>query len=616
MNKVRASLGLTLLAFPMVAAAQAAAATSTFNLFYDAAENETQESDLQPGLTQFVIDEMRHWQTNGIELTKDDIDAAIHYKLWANDGSGLCQNKHSVTDGSPYTFLQGGDNSPGSCASLLRDIESLINSEREFSGLGTDLLGIAGGAEDAVSDEPSHAVNMAATALVLRRVWSGTGAAAIPWDGTADTELQTLDGDLGGLGKEDLDKAVIRFRHGYFREQREADPRFSGVMDNIGDDLRAVANRLGITGDPKQVGVFTVPKLQTKNLAVWIRKDDLGLLFVYPTHFPRFKIGEADDYPTIALVGSGTLAYPFEYTGTTPPSGPAIDSPLCSRMLGRQGYLCRAVPSPAINCPGPATSDKITLVKCEEKIFITKSGPRICPDFHKIFENDPSLTDPADAGQLNPALKQTNTGSICSPEKKVIYQDDIESHACYIGFCLLQSMTGHTLVPNRNPAVINEATSPYLACVRPDPQLGLYTEIVEQSPYPLPEYLGPFLVRDFERQYCSANGNPPQALAGFCRYNDNLNAALPLNLNSRNALASGDEAQAVEYRQGLQDLTATLTGQRAAIDQSIELERKVFAKLANFINQTASLLLELKNAPLTKTACPWTGQFKSSTPAP
>ena len=609
MKHLRLAAGIVLALVPASVHAQA----STFDLFYEATENETQTNDLMPGLVDFVIREMEHWHTNGIVLTRADIDAALQGKLWAPDGSGLCQNKSSM-NGVPYTFIVGGNDSAGACAGLLHDIESLINAEREISSLGTDLLGIAGGTEASIADEPGHAVDMAAMALVLRRVWSGTGSAVIPWDGSADGELQALDGSLSGLSEEELDKAIIRFRHGLFRDQRENDPRFSGIATQVETGLQDLANRLGITGNPRQVGVFAVPKLrQTKNVAVWIRKDDVGLLYVYPTHFPRFSIEQADEYPEISQTGSGTLAYPFEYTGSTPPSGPAIDSPLCSRMVGRQGYLCRPLSDPGENCPSPNASDRITLVKCDDKVFITQSGPRICPDFRKLFENDPNLTDPANPGELNPNLKLTNTGSICSPEKKVIYQDDIESHACYIGFCLLQSMTGHTLIPNRSPAVINEATSPYLACIRPDPQLGLYTEFVENSPYPVPEYLGTFLGRDFQRQYGATTGNAPQPLPGFCQYDDNLNAALPLNLFSANEQHALEESRSVQYRQEMMNLVAGLAGQRASIDQSIELQRKVFAKLANFIQQTASLLLELKNAPLTKTACPWTGQFKSST---
>lgn len=609
------AIGLLLATLPSVAFAQPAPPQSTFDLFYSETENETKEADLPPAMTQFVIDQMRYWHGDGIVLTKDDIDAAIHGRYWTPEGDGLCQGKQKLS-GESYDFLQGGDDTPASCTALGVDIATLINREREINGLATDLLGIAGGAETSIADEPSHAVDMAGMAMVLRRVWSGTGSAVIPWDGSADTQFHDLDGVLSGLSEEDLDKAIIRFRHGFFRDQREADPRFSGVADDVHDKLSDLAGALGITGDPSITGIFAVPKPTTPNVAVWIRKDDLGLLYVYPTHYPRFRYIEAGGAYPEEKSGSGTLAYPYEYEGSTPSSGPLFDSPLCSRLVGQQGYLCRPVPDPDTNCPPPGSSDKITLVKCEERTFSTTRGPNVCPEFRRIYDNDPNLTDPTDPAKINPALVLADTGSICTPENKVVYQDDIASHACYVGYCLRQSMSGHTLVPNRNPVLITEATSPFLACIRSDPQLGLYTETVQQSPYPLPEYLGPFLVRDFERQYCETTGNPPQALAGFCGYDDNENAARPQYLNSMTALKAVGEQNAVAYRQGIQNLSAMITGQRAVTDQSIDVYRKVFAKLANFIQQTANLLTELKNAPLTTVACPWTGQFKSSVPSP
>jgi hypothetical protein len=56
---------------------------------------------------------------------------------------------------------------------------------------------------------------------------------------------------------------------------------------------------------------------------------------------------------------------------------------------------------------------------------------------------------------------------------------------------------------------------------------------------------------------------------------------------------------------------AATMGERAALDQSIQLNRKVFARLAHTIKHIAELILQLKKAPLTQTACPWTGPFKT-----
>jgi hypothetical protein len=61
---------------------------------------------------------------------------------------------------------------------------------------------------------------------------------------------------------------------------------------------------------------------------------------------------------------------------------------------------------------------------------------------------------------------------------------------------------------------------------------------------------------------------------------------------------------------------ATIIGQRAAGEQAHQVERKVFASLATLVQQTADLILELKRAPLTQSACPWTGPVISSSVAP
>ena len=50
-------------------------------------------------------------------------------------------------------------------------------------------------------------------------------------------------------------------------------------------------------------------------------------------------------------------------------------------------------------------------------------------------------------------------------------------------------------------------------------------------------------------------------------------------------------------------------GQRAALDQTVLMEQKLFASVAQFIQQMADLFLELKRAPVTTVACPWTGPF-------
>lgn len=584
-----------------------------FDTFYEESQNASADTKPSERIAQFVVKEMESWNTRGIQLTVDDIDVALAAAYAAEGGDGLCDNKVDMA-GNPYTFEFGPASTPGTCLALRASILSVLNAEREAEELGSDLMTIASSSELAVADEPHRPLDMALYTLLLRRVWSGTGASIIPWDGSADSQFDTLDGHLKALDEEDLEKAVLRFHHGYFRDQREADPRMSGVMDQIGDDLSDLASALGITGDPQAVGIFATPKLQAKNVALWIRRDDVGLLWIYPTGAFRLNLRPADEYPEFVNNGE-SLAYPFAYEGGAPPSGPGIESPLCSRMIGRQGYLCRPLPPTAENCENTDDGSNITLVKCSEEVTETQSGPEICKGFEKLFSDTGlPLQDPANPGRLNPALTKADYAKICSPENKVIYQDDITSNACYVGLCLLQSMSGHTLVPNRNPVLLNEATSPYLACIRPDPQLGLYTEIAEDSPYPLPEYLGVFLVNDFERQYCSKDGDAPQALLGLCAYNDNANAALPIANPLVNEQVTAASSQFLAARGEDFNAIAASVGQRVALNQTIELERKMFAKLAHFIQHIADLFGELKRAPITQSACPWTGMFKIPSP--
>lgn len=588
---------------------QVMAASSMYQLFYEGAMDGISTAELSPDFEQYIIEEMKKWEGEGIILTGEDIRYAVTDKLWGVNGSGLCVNKQSVS-GVAYDFTMGGTHR-GSCTQLQADILALIVAERQANQLGADLLAITNGAELAVADEPHRPVNMAEIAMLVRRIWSGTGASVLPWDGTAESDLQDLDDELQGMSTEDLDKAILRFHHGYFRDLREEDPRFSGIADSVGGRLNALASTLRSTGNPDHVGIFAIPKLKTPNVALWARRDDIGLHWIYPSHITRLRYEVADQYPELVL-NSETLAYPFEYEGSrTSPDN--VKSPVCSRTMGREGYLCRPLPDPEQNCDDPSDPDAISLVLCDEKVTRTVSGPSVCADFGQLFADDGTpLEDPSSPGEVNPALTEADVAKICSPERKILYKDDIESHACYIAFCLLQSMSGHTLVPNRSPVVMNEAQSPYLACMRTDPQIGLYTELVGESPYPMPEYQGSFLVRDFDRAYCGVFGDAPQPLGGLCAYNDNAQAALPHYTAVFNAQMIEREGTAIRYRQEVANSLAAAVGQRVALDQSAEVQRKTFAKLANFIDQIASLILELRHAPLTQTACPWTGHFRSS----
>lgn len=602
---------------PVAAYAQTTATGDTlFDLFYEETHVTSSQVSPSPRVIRYVQEEMRSWGDRGVVLSVDDIDRAIAGALFQESGDGLCQNKVD-TAGQAHEFVQGAATIPGSCLALQSDILALIAAEAEVAELGADLMTIANGAELAIADEPHRPLDMALLSLLLRRVWSGTGASVIPWDGSAASEFAALNDALSALEPEELGDAVLRFHHGYFRDQRENDPRFSGVQDTVGDKLSDLARTLGITGNQSALGIFATPSLRARNVALWARGDDIGLLWIYPTHAPRLRVAAAGAYPEFAENGDA-LAYPFSYTGDTPAEDRDSETPLCSRMIGRYGYLCRPQPASTTECENTSDGSTIALVQCSPtSSSSTQRGPSVCPEFAGIFtDTGIPLEDPANPGRLNPALTKADYAHICSPEQKVLYQDDVTSNACYIALCLAQSMSGHSLIPGRNSVVTNEASSPYLACIRPDPQLALYTEVAADSPYPLPEYLGQFLVRDFERQYCSKNADAPQALLGLCVYNDNENAALPISAQFANAQLT-TQLQEASRKRG-EDFTsiAASIGQRVALDQSIQLQRKMFAKLAHFIQHIADMFLELERAPLTQSACPWTGMFRSSTPAP
>ncbi len=587
-------------------------AASTFDLFWD--ESKFSRPSVIPThqVMQFVINEMRHWEGRGIVIGEDDIKAAMQMDLGT-----LCLNKVDVSD-QPLTHLQEMGTEDTGCLALRKAILSLLFSEKEAMELGNDLLSAANGSELSIADEPHRLLRVGALSLILKEIWSGKALGLIPWDTGPDLQrkVDDLDDSLLALTSEELDAVILRFHYGYFRDQREQDPRFSMVGLPVVDALQHLADELGITGDPKAIGEFTTPGpgagMRTPNVALWARKDDIGLGWIHPPHFSRLQIREADQYPVLAdEPGATTLAYPFNYGGSTP-SSPPVKSPLCSRTVARYGYLCRRVPVSHSECQNDEEG-KISLVECtdEEEVTETKQGPSICLGLDNLYIDDGTpLVEDENPGQLHPDLTPADTAHLCSPETKILYQDDISAHACYIGLCLLQSMSGHTLIPNRNPVLTNETTSPYASCVRADPQLGLYSEAAHDSPYPLPDYIGHQLVQEFDREYCQKTGDAPRPVLGDCAFFSNQVTAQPSYLQHTVTNTLVNEAASVARNQENFLSLATAIGQRVSIDQTVVLERKLFAGLAAFMQQMADLLSELKRAPITTTACPWTGPFQ------
>jgi hypothetical protein len=601
---------LTVLLCTLLSQGTKVQAAGMFNMFYSGAAGTAPFVYPDQQAMDFVIDEMKTWQGHGIELTEDDIRLAVEN----NVRDTLCQNKVTTDTGNRIVFVTGGAAEGESCLGLQRDILSLLKAEQEAEQLGTDLLTIANGSELAIANEPHRPFEMGRAALLVERTWIGTGSAIIPWDGTADNEVEALEQRIGALTTStEYDTAMLRYHHGYFRDKREQDPTFMGVTNGIGEALKAIADKLKITGDPLAVGEFATPKLiSLGNIALWARGDDLGLLYITPVHFPRLKIERATDYPTM-VPGGEKLAYPFSYRGTTIPTDPNIRSPLCSRTVGRYGYLCRTKPEVDPDC-AEDVDDGITLVKCSEETTNTESGPKECTDLENLYEDTGEpLADPAGTGQRNPALVPADLSTICTPDTKILYQDDIVSHTCYIGHCLIQSMMEHTLVPNRNTVLVNENTSPYLSCMRADPALGKYMEVPHETPYIFPAYIGHYLAMDFEREYCVKNGTIPHPLAGFCAYRDNRKSNSPDYQQLFDTVLTRKDALDVETDQETFVSLGAAIGERAALDQALVVERKVFGSFAAFVQQVADLFMELKKAPITTTPCPWTGPFR---PAP
>lgn len=544
----------------------------------------------------FIIEAMREWNDTGIVLTSADIRAAVN-----GNHKGICSDDKVDTNGKKIEFTQAN------CYELMTALVSLIRGEQEAVLLAKDLLFITNGSELSVSDEPNRPVHMPHTALLLRRVWSGTGGGIIPWNEDHDDLVSELDTLLSE--ESDIDAVIRRFRHGYFRDRRENDPTLQGIGDPIRDKLRQLADALGISGDQQAVGEFAVPKL-SNNMGFWARKDDIGLYWVYPIRFKYWNIQPGGTYPRMVSNGEN-LAYPYSYEGSNPRAN--IRSPLCSKTTARQGYLCRTLPVDVPNCENTGSDDEVVLVKCSEKNERHDVGPLICRDLQNLYVDDGTpLTIGNDNSRLNPDLTPADTRNLCTPETKTLYQDEIIGHACFVGHCLEQTMSGNTIIPNRNTTLVSEATSPYLACMRTDPQLGVYTETATDTPYSLPPYIGHELVMNFEQFFCAQNGKTAHPVLGFCRYRDEDRAKNPPKNQAQYIAGLSEESFMVDEDLDTLSEAATAIGYKASLDQSLEVHRKVFAKLTGLVQQVADLLNELKRAPLTKAPCPWTGPFSSA----
>jgi hypothetical protein len=602
MRKLLATTGFLLLALPIAVSAQ-----SLFDMFFADTGKTSEAAYPSDDAAGFTIQEMRRWNGQGVVLTPEDLRYAVD-----GDLGRLCNRKQDSNGGS-VEFLQGADASVGgSCIGMQTAILSLLAAEREGEDLTSTLHSIAYGSELATADEINHSLNVGSTAELLRRLWSGTSAAIIPWDPAADGAVRSL---AAALSREkDPGRAILRFRHGYFREQREGSSPYGDTGADVQASLKEIADILHIAGDPLSLGEYPSQNLPGfQNAVLWARKDDLGVTWIYPESYPYrlsttengSKIYERDGiYPSIAE-GAETTAYPFWQPA---PENPSLETPLCSRTTARHGYLCRPVQSDDAPCVDPDDPDAISLLVCSVDVKTHAHGPDECDQIRLLFQDDGRpLVDPADPGHVDPTLTPADIEKICTPETRVLYKDDLISHACYAALCLRQSEDTNALIPGRNPTLVGESLSPYLACIRDDPQLARSIEVSQKSPYSLPPYIGHFLVRDFEQEYCAIAGQSAHPVLGFCTEREDERTQSPTRdtLSTESTLLE-EAANRAETREEFLGLAAAI-GQRAAVDQSLDVHRKIFASLASFIKQVANLFLELKKAPLTDNACPWTG---------
>lgn len=585
----------------------AASAESIFDTFWDEAESSIEGYDPSQEIIDFVIESAKTWNGHGVIITEDDIPHAL-----SGNTSALCKDKQD-TEGNKISFANGSAVTKGSCSALLHDIQDLIKAERVAEVLADDLLSLAVGSELATAAEPRDMMDIPTAVQGIKRLWQGSGVTVLPWNTAADDALRNLISAIRATEEGELPKAMIRFHHGLARDIFEEDPRFAGIGNEIRDALFALASVLGTNPDDPEPKAMLTPTLDIDNIQLWVRTDDLGLLWIAPTKQHRLSLKLPEDYPVYHESGD-RLAYPFAYEG---PHSLFLDteSPLCSRPMGARGYLCRAVPDIDTACR-PSDPNTISLVDCTES-----SDPEIvdqtisaCLDLYPIYQDNDDELFRSD-GSLNPGLTPAAAGTICQPESKVQYPAGIMTNLCYSDACLRESMSGHSLFPGRNPTLAYESTSPYLACVRPDPELGLFTESMKSIPTPLPSYLGTELVTDFVGALCQVTGSVPHPLAGYCMYQQNLRSAVPTAGQLEQLTRTTTEGANVVLRSSDMHSLAANVGLRQAIDQSVQTHRNALQPLATFLTEIASLFRELERAPLTTAACPWTGPINTtSTP--
>lgn len=599
-------------------------AGSLFDTYYNAARQQVTRDLPHDESVKFIVRTVSD-RYEDFDITEADLRHALNA-----DFKSLCAD--------PVRKLGGLT----ACQDFGEDIIALIEQEREVQQLGDELMAIANGNELTVADEMHRPLSVAPAAVMFSSIWAGTGTTVLPWPDTEEME-DAMDALEGALGAESSvrDQVIMRFHFGLFRAQREQDAGVMSGFDVCGpaenepcgeqtrEALETIAEILDIDDENAsnlRLREYATPKLGG-NIALWAREDDIGLHYVYPTHLPRFAIKPADEsYPWHYQSGASldvgyTLAYPFRYRGYLPLVPAGTRSPVCARVSGRNGYLCRAIEEEREVCnedeeEEEESGDAIVIRTCKEKKERIEMGPAICEGeaFTELF----TLEHPSQSGGYG-------VNRVCVPRTETRFSGTLVSTACYVGWCAKESLSGHTLIGGRNPVVPGEPSQPYLSCMREDPKLGVLAEMPPISTSVIPQYLGADLVRAYEHAYCAITGQVPShgGVTGLCRYTQERRMALPLHTIFDTAVQALVENGQVEEAQKFLAEIAAPSGQRAAMDQSLPAVGRLARGMAQTIQAIADLFAELEEAPLTTMACPWNGVIDedkcgtqtSSTPA-
>ncbi|MEQ1849654.1 MAG: hypothetical protein ABL890_03635 [Candidatus Peribacteraceae bacterium] len=577
-----------------------ASAASIFDTFWQEAADDAYETLVPKKVTDYVIEVAKTWGEDGIVLTESDVLAAMK-----GNTSALCNGKKNVA-GQPLKLADGTAELPTTCRGLMQGIVNLVSAEKEAMKLADDLLALAVASELVTADEPREPMDIPLAVQGLKRLWQSTGAVRLPWDPAADEALGTLNSALSALETEELHEVVYRFHHGYYRDSIERDDRFGPAGDEVESALSFIAGMLDIDPNSTVHADIMTPSLGIPNVGLWARADDIGLLWNVPTSSFVMSLALPEEYPAYHEFGDN-LAYPFSYEGSF--SDATRSSPLCSRNMGRFGYLCRPIPSTDLDCD-PRSTDRISLTRCEELSQtenVSQTSSQCILDYPIYVDNGTDLYDPDRPGELHPELIRAGTGTICQSGATVQYPAGIVQNLCYTDVCLRESMSGHTLIPGRNPVLAYQGTSPQLACTRPDPALGTFLEIPMTTPTPLPPYIGTSLVQEFTTTFCQTTGSLPHPLGGLCKYDETQRSTTFTTSQLQQLSRTENEKTTVEDEQRFIRSLPVGVALRSITDQSLVTHRTALQPFIAFLDAFSSLLLELLQAPPPDAMCPWTG---------